>query len=116
MITWQGITLIITIAVMMGLVFSITRFLSSSPHGLYSSVIKAYFRGNEKYRKWINDYNVYYWSLLANVCLIITILTLCGSLGQMRFLSRPELALIVAPVLWYSFYRCTIWYQRKLHA
>lgn len=114
MINWQGITLIVTIAVMMALVFSITRFLSSSPYGLYSSVIKGYFRGNEHRREWINEYNIYYWSFLLNLCLIVTILALCGSLSQMKFLNRPELALIVSPPLWYSIYRCTIWYQRKM--
>jgi len=115
MINWQGVTLIITIVVMMALVFQITRFLSSSPHGLYSSAIKAYFRGNEKYKGWINEYNIYYWSLLLNLCLIVTILALCGSLSQMKFLNRPELALIVSVPLWYSIYRCTMWYQHKLN-
>ncbi len=114
MINWQGVTLIVTIIVMMALVFSITRFLSSSPYGLYSSVIKGYFRGNEKRREWINEYNIYYWSFLLNLCLIVTILALCGSLSQMKFLSRPELALIVSVPLWYSIYRCTLWYHKKI--
>lgn len=114
MIDWQGITLIITIVVMMALVFSITRFLASSPVRLYAAAINGFVRGNEKCKHWIKEYNVYYWSFLANICLIITILALCGSLSQMRFLSRPELALIVSPILWYSFYKCTIWYHNKL--
>lgn len=113
MMDWQGITLIITIVVMMALVFSITRFLSSARYGLYSSIIKAYFRGNETRKAWISDYNIYYWSLLLNVCLIITILALCGSLSQMKFLSRPELALAVSVPLWYSIYRCTLWYHKR---
>lgn len=114
MITWQGVTLIITIVVMMALVFSITRFLSTARYGLYSSIIKGFLRGNEVRRAWVNDYNIYYWSLLLNVCLITTILALCGSLSQMKFLSRPELALFVSVPLWYSIYRCTIWYQKKI--
>lgn len=114
MITWQGVTLIITIVVMMALVFSITRFLASARYGLYSSIIKGYLRGNEMRKAWVNDYNIYYWSLLLNLCLITTILALCGSLSQMKFLSRPELALIVSVPLWYSIYRCTKWYHKKL--
>ena len=114
MITWQGVALIITIVVMMALVFSITRFLTTAQYGLYSSVIKGYFRGNEVRRNWINEYGIYYWSLLLNVCLIVTILALCGSLSQMKFLSRPELALIVSVPLWYSIYRCIVWYQKKI--
>lgn len=114
MINWQGITLIVTIVVMMALVFSITRFLSSSPYGLYSSVIKGYFRGNESRREWISEYNIYYWSFLLNICLIVTILALCGSLSQMKFLDRPEVALVVSPLLWYSIYRCHLWYQKKI--
>lgn len=115
MINWQGITLFITIVVMMALVFSITRFLSTSPYGLYSSVIKGYLRGNEKRREWINEYNVYYWSFLLNVCLIVTILALCGSFSQMKFFNRPALALVVSPFLWFSIYKCTLWYHKKLH-
>lgn len=114
MINWQGVTLFITIVIMMALVFYITRFLSSSPYGLYSSVIKGYFRGNEIRRAWINEYSVYYWSLLLNVCLIITILALCGSLSQMKFLNRPEIALIVSPFLWYSIYKRTKWYHNNI--
>lgn len=114
MINWQGVTLIITIVVMMALVFSITRFLRTAQYGLYSSVIKGYFRGNEKRRNWIVEYNVYYWSFLLNVCLIVTILALCGSLSQMRFFHRPELALIVSVPLWYSIYRVIMWYQNKI--
>lgn len=114
MINWQGVTLIITIVVMMALVFSITRFLTTARYGLYSSVIKGYFRGNELRRAWINEYNIYYWSFLLNICLIVTILALCGSVGEMKFLNRPELALIVSVPLWYSIYRCTVWYQKKI--
>ncbi len=114
MMNWQGIVLITTIVIMMALVFVITRFLASSPHGLYSSFIRGYFRGNERLKKWISEYNVYYWSLLLNICLIVTILALCGSLSQMKFLSRPELALAVSIPLWYSIYRCTLWYQKKI--
>lgn len=114
MMNWQGSMLIATIIIMMALVFAITRFLSSSPRGLYSTFIRAYFRSNLKCREWIKDYNVYYWSFILNLCLIVTILALAGSLSAMRFLNRPELALIVSVPLWYSIYRCTIWYQKKL--
>lgn len=116
MINWQGSMLITTIIVMMALVFVITRFLASSPRGLYSTFVKAYFRSNMKCREWVIEYNVYYWSFVFNICLIIMILALAGSLSQMRFLSRPELALIVSVPLWYSIYRCTIWYQNKIHS
>lgn len=114
MINWQGTTLIITIIVMMALVFYITRFISTARYGLYSSIIKGYIRGNIERREWINEYSVYYWSFLLNICLIITILALCGSVGEMKFLNRPELALIVSVPLWYSIFRCIVWYQNKL--
>lgn len=111
----EAVLLLTTIAFMMGVVFFVTRFISSAPYGLWSSFIKGYFRGNEIRREWMKEYNIYYWSLLFNVSLIATILTLCGAVGQLEFLNRPFLALVISPILWYSLLRCMIYYQKKLN-
>lgn len=114
----EAILLLTTIAFMMGLVFTVTRFISSARYGLWASFIKGYFRGNENRREWVKEYNIYYWSLLFNISLIATILTLCGAVGQLEFLNRPFLALVVSPILWYSLLRCMMYYVKslKLHS
>lgn len=116
MINWQGSVLITTIIVMMVLVFVITRFISSSPKSIYYTLVNGYIRGNLECKRWVKEYNVYYWSLIFNVCLIIMILSLAGSLSQMKFLSRPEWALLISPPLWFSLYKCIIWYHKNIPA
>lgn len=110
----EATLLLTTIAIMMALVFIVTRFISSAQYGLWASFIKGYFRGSEHRKEWVKEYNIYYWSLLFNISLIATILTLCGAVGRLDFLNRPFLALVVSPILWYSLLRCMMYYIKKL--
>jgi len=110
----EATLLLTTIGIMMALVFIVTRFISSAEYGLWGSFIKGYIRGNRHRKEWVKEYNIYYWSLLFNVSLIVTILTLCGAVGEMKFLNRPFLALVVSPILWYSLLRCMLYYIKKL--
>ena len=109
-----SILLLITIVIMFMLIYRIASFIGDTKVGLWHAFVNGYIRGEKKYRNWISEFNIYYWSLLVLIALIITALGLLGSYSTNRIFSRPEIAIIVSPMLWLGLYKSHVYYQNKI--
>lgn len=113
--------LLCSIALMMTLVYVVANFISTANAsryeggkvGLWHAWVNGVFRGNNYYKGWIKDYNVYYWSVLVLLCLITMTLGMLSSFSHSTVFNRPEIVVVVSPIFWFSLVKCIQWYIKK---
>jgi len=99
---------------MFALIFIVAKFIGETKVGLWHAFVNGYIRNEIKYRVWIREYNVYYWSLLVLVTLIITALMMLVSFSSNRIFNRPEIVVAISPFMWLAIYKCFVYYQNKM--
>lgn len=105
--------LLTTIGCMFAVIFIIAKFISETKVGLWHAFVNGYLRNQIKYKVWINQFNIYYWSFLVLVTLIAIALMMLISFSSNRIFNRPEIVVYLSPFLWYGLYKCFLYYQNK---
>ena len=98
---------------MFAVIFIIAKFISETKIGLWHAFVNGYLRNQIKYKIWISRFNIYYWSLLVLVTLIIITLMMLISFSSNKIFNRPEVVVFLSPFLWFGLYKCFFYYQNK---
>lgn len=101
--TLEQLSGFILICLMIGIVFMATRFVSSvrlDGRGIYWITVNGWIRGDKRYREWMKDNPVYFWSMLLVASLCPTILFLIPPFSRGNMFVRPELMLYTNVILW----------------
>lgn len=108
-----AIFLLTTIGCMFAVIFIIAKFIGETKIGLWHAFVNGYLRNQVKYKVWINQFNIYYWSLLVLVTLIIIALMMLISFSSNKIFDRPEVVIFLSPFLWFGLYKCFQYYHTK---
>jgi len=106
------------VVAMMFLVYIVTRFVASAEYedkGIWHITIRAYFWKDKKYIDWVKENRVYEWSTLLVVCLIVTILSLIPPFSKGVMFVRPELVMVISPILYLSIAMIYRWFAARVN-